>query len=348
MKILVIGHSYGLDGAAMLLKKCARHWVDDLGWRVDGLKLTETDAFQIQEMVDHGITPLANANPNDYDLVFVNTLLVMHTIAQVKLEVPAVLWVHEGETVLHNYTGNLGQWSATFAKYSQIIFQTRWQSDVVYKSLVYKIPPERIKIIPNGVRDLSAWLPKTPKPTPQSETKVITLGSLTSRKRPQDVAIAVAQLAQSLAISVDFVGDMSRLSSIGEDFIRYKEKNLPCHHWIGPLKPEAALTQLAQADLYCSPSADESYPLAPMEAAALRVPIVMTDLAPYPYIGWQHEHNCLLYPVGDIPALQNALRRMATEPALRQRLIDNAWEFVSGRAESACIDSLTEQLKQLG
>ena len=57
------------------------------------------------------------------------------------------------------------------------------------------------------------------------------------------------------------------------------------------------------ADAFCLPSGDESQPIAPLEAAALGVPVLLTDLEPYADT-WKHGVNCLLNPPGDAQVLQ--------------------------------------------
>jgi glycosyltransferase involved in cell wall biosynthesis len=90
--------------------------------------------------------------------------------------------------------------------------------------------------------------------------------------------------------------------------------------WSGSLPHAATLERIAAADLLCLPSADESFALAPMEAAALGVPVLLTRLPVYPHIGWRDGENCLQYRPGDLRGLEEQIRRLAADAALRERL----------------------------
>jgi glycosyltransferase involved in cell wall biosynthesis len=87
----------------------------------------------------------------------------------------------------------------------------------------------------------------------------------------------------------------------------------------GELGHGQTLQLLSRCGVFVSTSEEETQGLALLEAAALEMPLVVTDLPPYVGI-WQHGHNCLVSPVGDVPALQANVQSLLTDPALAASL----------------------------
>jgi glycosyltransferase involved in cell wall biosynthesis len=71
--------------------------------------------------------------------------------------------------------------------------------------------------------------------------------------------------------------------------------------------------------VFSLPSGDESMPIAPIEAAAHGVPVILTDLECYEGI-WRHGVNALIHPVGDVDMLAWYLRMVIESPNIRSRL----------------------------
>lgn len=76
---------------------------------------------------------------------------------------------------------------------------------------------------------------------------------------------------------------------------------------------------LALMDVFVLPSHRESFPRSPLEASAMGVPCVVTDI-PGCREAVEHERNGLLVPPGDVQALVAALLRLLTDPDLARRL----------------------------
>ena len=71
-------------------------------------------------------------------------------------------------------------------------------------------------------------------------------------------------------------------------------------------------------DLFALASYREGFPRAAMEAAAMRLPVVATDIRGCRQVV-EHGVNGLLVPARDAVALRNAVARLATDPELRAR-----------------------------
>lgn len=81
--------------------------------------------------------------------------------------------------------------------------------------------------------------------------------------------------------------------------------------------------KLSSYDVFLNTTTAESFGVSVMEAAALGMCIVTTNVGELPYI-WTHGHDALLVPPDDAPAMAHAVRRILTEPELAERLSRNA------------------------
>jgi glycosyltransferase involved in cell wall biosynthesis len=72
-------------------------------------------------------------------------------------------------------------------------------------------------------------------------------------------------------------------------------------------------------NLFVLPSHREGFPRAPMEAAAMGLPCVVTDIRGCREVV-VHNHNGLRVPLGDIPALAQALRALLAKPGWAQQM----------------------------
>lgn len=80
---------------------------------------------------------------------------------------------------------------------------------------------------------------------------------------------------------------------------------------------------LQKYDVYLNTTTLESFGVAVMEAGAVGLPIVTTNVGELPYL-WTHEENALLVPPDDAVAMAQAVQRILTEPGLAEKLSRNA------------------------
>lgn len=88
--------------------------------------------------------------------------------------------------------------------------------------------------------------------------------------------------------------------------------------FLGSLTPDDVARVHGAADVAVLPSHFEAQGLAAVEAMATGRPIIASDVGGVPEFV-VHEHNGLLVPPHDVPALAAAMRRMAESPALRDQ-----------------------------
>lgn len=332
MKILLATHSYGLNGAALLLRDLAEHWVNQRGWKIEALMSNEELKIHGDFLAAIGIAPITTTSgkPNEYNVAVVNTLLDIQLVETLSLSMPVILWVHEGNTLLFNWNIELSKLVRCFMQCSSIVFQTKWQSEKVFKSFIEHLPSERIHHVPSGVKTQEVTHKTTH--TVNGSIKIITIGTVYGRKRQMDLIKAVDVLAGKYPIECYVVGDYSQatdwLPRIQDDL----QKSNPSVKWLGAINEREIINgMIFNADIACFPSGDESHPLALLEAGLCALPMVISKLPPYDHIGWANGKNCLMHPVGDITQLGLQIERLIKDEGLRTRLGNNARNMVMNK-----------------
>ena len=329
MKVLLATHSYGLNGAALLLRDLADHWIKHRGWEIEALMSEEELDLNGDALVAIGIAPITTTTgqPNEYNVALVNTLLDIQLVETLRLSMPVILWVHEGNTLLFNWDIELSKLVRGFMHCSSIVFQTKWQSEKVFKSFIEHLPSERIHHVPSGVKTQEA-IHKTTHAV-NGPIKIITLGTVYGRKRQMDLIKAVDVLAEKYPIECYVVGDYSQATNWLQRIQDDLQKINPSVKWLGAINERTIINELLfNADIASFPSGDESHPLALLEAGLCALPMVISSLPPYEHIGWTNGKNCLTHLVGDIDHLVLQIERLIKDMNLRARLGNNARNMV--------------------
>jgi glycosyltransferase involved in cell wall biosynthesis len=154
----------------------------------------------------------------------------------------------------------------------------------------------------------------------------LTVGKLSSRKRPGDVIEAARLLAgHSHATPIHFV-----LAGDGEEFNQLKRaaEGLPVT-LAGFVNVDRLPSFYAAADLIVHPSSQDPHPLVMSEAACIGLPLVIssrvgaagpTDIA-------QPERNAIVFPMGDVNALSNAIAQLAVDRPKLNRMAQASLEI---------------------
>jgi glycosyltransferase involved in cell wall biosynthesis len=149
-----------------------------------------------------------------------------------------------------------------------------------------------------------------------NELLFITVANLRPEKG-YDVLLTAAK-------SITDAGLPIRIAAVGpgplRDILRARHDELALgdrFQFLGPR--DDALTLLAGADVFVLPSLREGIPVALMEASSVGVPIVASSIGGVPQV-LQDEVDALLVPPGDASSLVGAMKRLALDPELRERL----------------------------
>lgn len=323
-RVLIVTHEFAGSGAAVMLDALLDHWLRDHGWQVDLYRFDPRLPIP-GTLTGAGARIVDRINPDEYALALANSVAQPHLVRAVARQlaerVPCMLWVHEGGAPLWHSDLKAAEWRDLFAAFALVVFQTPWQRDKVFASFIAPLDSRRVAIVPNGLPPF-ATAPSPPERPADGRRRVIFLGNLQPRKRPQDLAIAVERLGRT-DIECVFAGSAGLLGPWARDLTRLVEARHSDFRLLGEMPRAAALAQLAASDLLCLPSAEESQALVLLEAASLGIPFCSADLPCYGGI-WQHGRDCLLYPVGKTDLLALQLSALLDSEAMRRSLAAEA------------------------
>lgn len=150
-----------------------------------------------------------------------------------------------------------------------------------------------------------------------SPTRLITVGTLAQLYKAPDVLIDAVSLAvrEGLDLRLTLVGDGKHQSELEA---RARDLDLGervC--FLGALPPgEAVRAQLDGADIFVLPSHQEGLPRAIIEAMARALPCIGSTVGGIPELLPAED----LVPPGDVSALAEKLREVATDPVRRARM----------------------------
>ena len=317
-----------------------KHW-RSLGWEIDLFippgpeGFMQSDEAIIEESGMHRIVQIIPGTT--YDFALINGMLHISYIGAIS-GINTILWVHEAAEVLWGSSEPIDRWMSYFFKANQIIFSTLYQSEIVFKSFIQNLPLDRVSHCSYAVPtiDLSKNIIKD-----QSPFRIVSIGSIIHRKRADTLTQAVVNLQSKLPLIVDFVGDLENSWTLGENFNHFITNSPEFIRWHGCIDQEEKESILSSADVFCLPSESESFGLAPLESAKIGIPVILANLEVYQYVGWKHLENCLLFPVGDISALQDCILLLKDNIDLRTRLIASAKKLAAQYNEEAFLSKIT-------
>lgn len=105
---------------------------------------------------------------------------------------------------------------------------------------------------------------------------------------------------------------------------------------VGPKFGDDLLVEYVKADCHVLPSYREGFPNTPMEAGALGLPNIVTDINGAREIV-VNEKNGLIVPSKDAKALYDAMERMLSDDVLREKVSKNARPMIASRFEKSFV-----------
>lgn len=188
-------------------------------------------------------------------------------------------------------------------------------------------PRAVLRVVPNPVDPAGLASSAAEEPG-----RILFLGRADASKGVYDLLAAVAALAPrfpAIRLAVGGDGDLARLRRRAEQL--GIGQRLEVLGWIGE---RDKADQLARAAVFCLPSHAEGLPMAMLEAMAAGKAVLVSRVGGMPE-AVADGANGLLVPPHDPPALQAALARLLSDPALRARLGACARASVAERYASA-------------
>ncbi len=201
------------------------------------------------------------------------------------------------------------------------------------------IPGENIDVIYNAVPlEGAGTMPEAVATLPRP--LIVTAGRLVPWKHIDGIIDAVASMS---GVSLAVIGDGPERQAL----VRRAEEKLPGKVlFTGMLSHQDTLAALGAADIFVLNSSYEGLSHLLIEAQALGAAIVATRVGGNPEVVTDGEDG-LLVPVGDTPALAQALMRLLGDEALRARLRARAAESAKRFSTEAMLASLTRFLERV-
>lgn len=340
MHIVVFSHSYAGDGASQMLLLAAHHWVRNLGWSVDAVVPRDLSPEARRNMADCGMKPVERALFSiDYDIALVNCVQNIRFVELLQGRWPVLLWAHEGQTAIQSCSWGEERWRELFAGTDCVVFQTQAQREL-YQAWIPNGEPGRVAVIPNALPPLrdGVYLTRDTRTRPMH---IVSVGKVTPMKGQADLVRAVVEISAMAPVHCELIGGVEMLDHLDPVALGCLRSRPDLFTLRGHLARDLALQAVASADVFCFPSHAESFGLAPLEAAALGVPVILADLDVYLEIGWVHGMNCVKHPVGNIAELAQAVLNLRLQPDRREALARAAREWVPQFRNSTFLQTLT-------
>jgi glycosyltransferase involved in cell wall biosynthesis len=143
----------------------------------------------------------------------------------------------------------------------------------------------------------------------------LVVGKLSESKRPRDLLQAVDAIRDTGAVArvrAIYAGNGTLCATLSAEV---KAKALPAE-FLGFINVDKLPTVYCGADILVHPSELDAHPLVCAEAACIGLPLVLSDRvgAVGPTDIAREGENAVVYPCGNVPALADALGRLAREP----------------------------------
>lgn len=188
----------------------------------------------------------------------------------------------------------------------------------------HRVPEERIFSSPYGVdneffyRESRGWASEKPKwkqslSIPSEVPIVLFCGKLIPRKRPGDLLSAFLRLRCPAALV--FVGDGALRSSLEQQAAGHSRVI-----FTGFVSQAELPKYYALADIFVLPSERETVAVVVAEAMACGLPLILSDAVPSVVDFVKSGENGLVFPLGDMEALQRHLECLLSDEGLRRRM----------------------------
>jgi len=206
-------------------------------------------------------------------------------------------------------------------------------SDFCRSQLMLLCPPsswDKLTVVRCGA-DLDRYRFRPPRPS-SSRMAVLCVGRLVQRKGQAILLEALASLRGRVDATVTLAG-----SGPAEDSLRQLAERLGVADSVtfaGPVGQDELPSLLARHDVFCLPSFAEGVPVVLMEAMAVGLPVVSTQIAGVPELVTDGSTGLLVSP-GRADALAGALAALAADDALVQKLAAAGRLVVEQRFDSA-------------
>lgn len=216
------------------------------------------------------------------------------------------------------------------------------------------VPAERLALLPGSGVDLQRFHPRLRvAPAPGAPLRLLYAGRMLADKGLHELIEAVGRInAQGVRCQLSLCGfaGAGNVSAIGEDVLRQWAQS-PGVRWLGPSDDMPGV--YAQADAVVLPSYREGLPRSLLEAGAMGLPVVATDVPGCRHVV-SHGVNGLLCQARNADSLHSALEQLLAMTAPERAALGAAGrarveaEFDEQPVVKAALDVVDEVLRRRG
>jgi glycosyltransferase involved in cell wall biosynthesis len=211
-------------------------------------------------------------------------------------------------------------------------------------ALGWGLRPARVSVIPNPAPTLPT-LPGREEARRMLGVEGFTLAAAGRLTRQKALGDALAAVARVDGVRLVLAGDGPERASLES---RSRDLGLDGRvRFLGARPREDVLRLFRAADAALLTSAWENLPHGVLEALAVGTPVIATAVGGVPEVVREGENGLLVSP-GDVDALAEAIRRLATDDALRGALADAAADSVAELAEPRILARVVQAIEQDG
>lgn len=203
----------------------------------------------------------------------------------------------------------------------------RCLNPAIQRAVLQHVPHARTEVIGSRV-DTERFPFRTPRPGALDDPVIVCVGALSVLKNQQLLIETLASHESLGNASLRLAGsgsEESRLRQLAED--RRVSSRV---EFLGAVPYEKIPAILTTADIFAFPSTSEGQPRAVLEALAIGIPVIASDLPAYSGV-LEHGTTGLLAQPGDVQAWARALANLAADPDMRQRLSEAGRSLVERR-----------------
>jgi glycosyltransferase involved in cell wall biosynthesis len=211
-------------------------------------------------------------------------------------------------------------------------------------ALGWGLRPARVSVIPNPAPTLPT-LPGREEARRMLGVEGFTLAAAGRLTRQKALGDALAAVARVDGVRLVLAGDGPERASLES---RSRDLGLDGRvRFLGARPREDVLRLFRAADAALLTSAWENLPHGVLEALAVGTPVIATAVGGVPEVVREGANGLLVSP-GDVGALAEAIRRLATDDALRGALADAAADSVAELAEPRILARVVQAIEQDG
>lgn len=178
----------------------------------------------------------------------------------------------------------------------------------------------RTWLVPNAVASSFFSI----RPSGQTPPRLLCIATICAYKNQNFLIRSLDLLARELSFELHFLGGVIDGDEYGREFLELLRTRPWCHH-LGSLDRPGLQKCLAESHALVHPSLEDNCPMAILEAAAASVPIAAARVGGIPDLV-EHDVSGLLFDPRDSLDIAQTIRRVLTEPALRDYLAKAARE----------------------